>query len=259
MQDIDARKPLSGRVRESSPLSALNRGGERQQILAPGTTVRSPLLSASPPAPVRLSTSPNRGPMLTNQDDVDERLKRMNETFMRSLEVIGKGGGGGGLRRRDKEKGKEKEVQVERDTATIRRGGLSLLVSLAEGEVITAANPSATSDSGEAGPTSANPYEGQSGDQQQHPNLIQSSSPTSSSSTGDSSSRPPGGVLHPGETGLGFGLGRGRGSTSASTSSTSVSSEANIGGGGGANSQGSEEVIGRMDLYDEMGRRPRGF
>jgi hypothetical protein len=42
----------------------------------------------------------------TNQDDVDEKLKRMNEMFMRSLEGVGRGGGS--LRRRDKEKGKEK-------------------------------------------------------------------------------------------------------------------------------------------------------
>jgi len=206
---------------------------------APSPPVRSSLLSAaSSPAPVRLSTSPNRGPMLTNKDDIEERLKWMNETFMKSLEGMGKGGS---VRRRDKER------EIERDTTT--RRGLSLLVSPTEGEVTTTTNPSATSDSGDARTTRASPYRGQTGEQQQqHPN------PTSS--TGTSSSNRPGSVLHP-QTGLGLGLGRGRGGlvgSATSTTSTSGSSEA-LGGA----SQGSEEVIGRMDLYDEMGRRPSRF
>ena len=262
--------PVS-RQRQRSPLSPLS-AGERQQrervsypmtgtalrttestlptVPASGsttaasreTTVQSPLLSASPPASVRLSTSPNRGPMLTNQDDVEERLKRMNETFMKSLEGMGKGGGV--VRRRDKEKGKEKEI--ERD-AFIRRG-LSLLVSPTEGEVI----PSTTSDGGDARTTSASAYPGQSSEQ--HPDITHIPSPTSSTGAGSGSSSNQPDVLHP-QTGLGLGLGlgRGRGTTSTSTSA-SASSEA-IGGA----SQGSEEVVGRMDLYDEMGRRPHRF
>jgi autophagy-related protein 13 len=255
--------PLS-RQRQRSPLSPLS-AGERQQrerLLSPmtgtalrttelavptvpasgsttaasrETTVQSPLLLASPPAPIQLSTSPNRGPMLTNQDDVDERLKRMNETFMRSLEGMGKGGGV--ARRRDKEK-------IERDAAIKR--GLLLLVSPTEGEVI----PRTTSDGGDARTTNASPYPSQSSEQ--HPDITHIPSPTFSTGTGSGSSPNQPGVLHS-QTGLGLGLGRGRGSTSTSTSA-STSSEA-IGGA----SQGSEEVIGRMDLYDEMGRRPRRF
>ena len=211
---------------------------------APSPPVRSSLLSAaSSPAPVRLSTSPNRGPMLTNKDDVEERLKWMNETFMKSLEGMGKGGS---VRRRDKER------EIERDATT--RRGLSLLVSPTEGEATTTTNPSSTSDSGDARTTKASPYRGQTGEQQQYPNPTRIPSPTSS--RGTSRSNRPGAVLHP-QTGLGLGLGRGRGGlvgSATSTTSTSGSSEA-LGGA----SQGSEEVIGRMDLYDEMGRRPSGF
>ena len=237
------------RPRQRSPLSPLS---QRERVLSPmtrtalaaesavpalstasGSTTATTIiqLSTSPPA---MSTSPNRGPMLTNQDDVDEKLKRMNETFLRSLEGIGKGGGG--MRRRDKEKGKEKEA--ERDTVT-RRG--VFLVSPSGGEV--PANPS---DDG-GGPlmhTSASPYPG---GQQQHPTRIPS--PTSSASS--SPNHQPN-IFYPQTTShaLGFDRGRGRSarSTAASAStSMSASSEA-AGGGSGSASQGSEEVIGRMDF-----------
>ena len=221
--------PTLGTTERMTAVSAGSAASGRTTATTPETTIQSPMLSPSPPAPALLSTSPNRGPMLTNQDDVEEKLKRMNETFMRSLEGMGKGGGS--VRRRDK--GKEKEKEVERDTAT-RRG--LFLVSSSEGEV--PANPS--DGGGGEGPlthTSASPYPGQQQQQQQHPN-------------------------HPYPTSLALGLelGRGRGvlrSTSTSTS-TSASSEA-VGGTSASAGQGSEEVIGRMDFYGESGGGPRRF
>ena len=40
-------------------------------------------------AAAHMSTSPSQGPMLTNRDEVDERLKMMNENFLKSLEGVG--------------------------------------------------------------------------------------------------------------------------------------------------------------------------
>ncbi|PPQ91061.1 hypothetical protein CVT25_014725 [Psilocybe cyanescens] len=51
------------------------------------------LMSAAERA-AQLSTSPNRGPMLTSQNEVDERLKEMNERFLKSLEGISGGARG---------------------------------------------------------------------------------------------------------------------------------------------------------------------
>ena len=232
--------PLSQREREVlSPMTAFGttegmtaESGEPASGSAPSTTaetiIQSPKqLSSSPPDS---STSPNRGPMLTNQEDVEEKLKRMNETFLRSLEGIGKGSGS--VRRRDKEKGKEKEV--ERDTIATRR----FLVSASED---VPANPSG----------------------QQHPNSsARIPSPTSSAGSSSNNQQPGTIFYHPHQTNntttshaLGFEIGRGRGvvRTTANTStstSTSASSEAVDGGGGdgGGGSQGSEEVIGRMDF-----------
>lgn len=65
----------------------------------------------------RLSTSPTssaRGPMLTNQEDIDERLRRMNEAFLRSLEEITLGGQNGERERRRREREREMEQERER-------------------------------------------------------------------------------------------------------------------------------------------------
>ena len=237
------------RMTAESAMPAVSAASGSTTATTPETTIQSPMLSPSPPAPALLSTSPNRGPMLTNQDDVEEKLKRMNETFLRSLEGIGKGGGS--VRRRDKEKGKEKEV--ERDAVT-RRG--LFLVSPSEGEV--PANPSGGGDGRPLMHTSASPYPGGQ-QQQQHPNHpTRIPSPTSSSADSSSNNQP--GIFYPQTTSHALGLesGRGRGvirSTTSTSTSTSASSEAV----GGAASQGSEEVIGRMDFYGETGGGPRRF
>ena len=65
----------------------------------------------------RLSTSPTssaRGPMLTNQEEVGERLRRMNEIFLRSLEGISLGGQTGERERRRREREREMERERER-------------------------------------------------------------------------------------------------------------------------------------------------
>ena len=220
--------PLSQRERGLSPMTALE--GITAESAVPAalgnTTVTT---TSSPPA---ASTSPNRGPMLTNQEDVEEKLKRMNETFLRSLEGIGKGGGS--VRRRDKEKGKEKEV--ERDT-TIRRG--MFLVSPTEDDPV---NPS-----GGGGPSSASPYPAE--EQPPHPNSpTRIPSPTSSASS--SSNNQPG-IFYPHQTNdhaLGLEIGRGRGVVRSTHTSTSTSTSASSEAVGGGASQGSQEVIGRMDF-----------
>ncbi|KAF8800914.1 hypothetical protein BYT27DRAFT_7262475 [Phlegmacium glaucopus] len=68
-------------------------GSAATATLPETTTIQPPSLSISisPPAPAQLSTSPN-WTKLTNPDEVDERLKRMKETFMRSLKGMGRGG-----------------------------------------------------------------------------------------------------------------------------------------------------------------------
>ena len=65
----------------------------------------------------RLSTSPTssaRGPMLTNQEEVGERLKRMNEIFLKSLEGISLNGQNGERERRRREREREMERERER-------------------------------------------------------------------------------------------------------------------------------------------------
>lgn len=231
------------RMTAESAVPAVSAASGSTTTRTPETTIQSPMLSPSPPGPARLSTSPNRGPMLTNQDDVEEKLKRMNETFMRSLEGMGKGGGS--VRRRDKEKGKEKEVEGD------RRGLLSL-VSPSEGEV--PANPGGGSIGGRPlMHTSTSPGQEQEQQHTHHPTRI--TSPTSSA--GSSSNQP--GNFYPQATRLALGLelGRGRGgvrSTSSTSTSTSASSE---GVGGGASV--SQEVVGRMDFYGETEGGPRRF
>ncbi|TFK37873.1 autophagy-related protein 13-domain-containing protein [Crucibulum laeve] len=69
-------------------------------LVNPPITTRQ--LSTSPTA-AQMSTSPNRGPMLTNQGEVEERLRKMNEAFLKSLEGIS-GGAGGSVRRKERER-----------------------------------------------------------------------------------------------------------------------------------------------------------
>ncbi|TFK23887.1 hypothetical protein FA15DRAFT_705075 [Coprinopsis marcescibilis] len=69
--------------------------------------------STSPPA---LSMSPNRGPMLTSQGEVEERLRKMNETFLKSLE----GFGSNATKRKEREQ-RKKDKERERAVPTSPR------------------------------------------------------------------------------------------------------------------------------------------
>lgn len=166
VQDIDSAKPLSGRTKERESrhedrktLQYAGQGEDssqghdrdkdeltmkpkaREQHVAlptapppPGTSSRDPwrpilssvvpaepqasssppglgLLSTSPTSAL-LSVSPTRGPMLTSQSEVDERLRRMNENFMKSLEGISSGASGNQRRKaRDRERAQHEESE----------------------------------------------------------------------------------------------------------------------------------------------------
>ena len=127
VQDIDDRKPLSGRTKErldrqqtlqAADFTSAALKGKGRAYDAPGlagsplegpSSPLSPLSgnrlvtspdamsppAAQPPTAAEtahlLSTSPQRGPMLTSEQEIDERLRHMNEAFQRSLEGIGEG------------------------------------------------------------------------------------------------------------------------------------------------------------------------
>uniref|UniRef100_A0A8H7XL66 Autophagy-related protein 13 n=1 Tax=Psilocybe cubensis TaxID=181762 RepID=A0A8H7XL66_PSICU len=151
----------------------------------------------------QLSTSPNRGPMLTSQNEVDERLKQMNERFLKSLEGLG-----GGSTRRKK-------------NSSATQGSISSATSVSQ----------ARDDTSTSGSSTSRPSRG-----------LSLGFPSRESSEKDLD---PNRLPYPPyfyTSGSGQGVGRGRhSSTSSSTMGTSE---------GGA-SQGSEEVIGRMELYED--------
>jgi len=89
VQEIDARKPLSGhqRIRShdrytSDPGRRLGGGGEDKPIAG--------LLSTEEGSGPGASSS-SMGPMLTSESEVDERLRQMNQAFLESLEGLGGG------------------------------------------------------------------------------------------------------------------------------------------------------------------------
>ncbi|KAG5637409.1 hypothetical protein H0H81_004667 [Sphagnurus paluster] len=117
VQDIDMRKPLVGRARtpalESEPLrdsgqrspdEQEQKGNEREREGEGGEGSPPPM---SPHRPFPLQSSPSGGKdvgpgpgqaqsppgglMLTSEAEVDVRLRRMNETFLKSLEGLGGG------------------------------------------------------------------------------------------------------------------------------------------------------------------------
>ncbi|KAJ6628418.1 autophagy-related protein 13-domain-containing protein [Mycena sp. CBHHK59/15] len=97
VKDIDAARPLLGRYRLEQQQQQQQRGGAPDEdrdadppsssSSSPGTsrsgTVRG---SSSTVAPAARAPS---GAMLTSESEVDERLRRMNEEFMRSLVGLG--------------------------------------------------------------------------------------------------------------------------------------------------------------------------
>jgi len=171
-----------------------------------------------------LSTSPNRGPMLTSQDEVEERLKKMNETFLKSLEGID----GNSARRKDRQK---VSTKAGKDSKAADDALLTSTAKSKERPGSSASNSSAASNSNASAPRASRG--------------LALGFPSTSSRGGAGDAYPP--YLY-NTPSLGLGIERGRhGSASSST----------MGNSDAMASQGSEEVIGRMDLYEE--RRRSGY
>jgi autophagy-related protein 13 len=158
-------------------------------------------LSSSPTSITALaSVSPGRGPMLTSQGEVDERLKKMNETFMKSLEGIS-----GSSRRKDRKRAQDDDNEQQQQQPHRRANTVHEPTPTRGGTIAIAGR----------GLWLGRAHDGDL----VHP--TRSPSPSS-----------------PYSPGRGMGLGRGQdGSLSHST--------------------GSEEVMGRMELYEE--RRRSGY
>lgn len=239
VQDIDSRKPLSGRERElreqeqDAESWSPHRTHARAFSESRATDNRyfNGPYAASPPVPLApstgqrdasddipssssqqakdearafdASTSPSRGPMLTSKDEIDERLRKMNETFRMSLEIIGNN-----QRRRTEKAKPSREGTMDSNDGDGR--------STRSGSTVSSA-------------ATARPLYAASGTE----------SPTSP--------RSPQSYQQYNTQGMGLGIGRVR------YPSTSSSGLAHSDGGA---SQGSQEVLGKMDLYEE--RRLRG-
>ncbi|KDR79468.1 hypothetical protein GALMADRAFT_243561 [Galerina marginata CBS 339.88] len=281
VQDIDSRKPLSGRAKEREKREELEeqermwqyahqgqvheherssdeptvKGKEREraprydigaqdrrplsEVFADDAayTTSPPPLHATPNYPhpssdmdmtpaaiaeraAQFSTSPTRSPMLTSQNEVEERLKKMNETFLKSLEGIS----GGSTRRKDRRKDADRDPSVPSSSSAAPMDR--------ERERERGREDSSSSSSSGNYPSRASRGVGLG-------------FPSSRTSAAEREVYSP----YPFNTpGLGLGLGRGR--YASTSSSTLATSEAGA-------SQGSEEVIGRMELYEE--RRRSGY
>jgi autophagy-related protein 13 len=234
------------------PISALVPGGN-----VTSTSTSNEVDDENAAAAALLSTSPTRGPMLTSRDEVDERLKRMNENFLKSLEGIG------GSRSRGR--GREMRKGSVATTTTTTRGGKE--------KEKERADDSSHSNSKEPSESAASSASAASNNNNKDNNNNSNNPPTSrfsqrtldvgfpSTSSSSSSRGGAGGAadVYPSypynsnnnTPSLGLGLGRGR--------HTPLSSSAMLGNSDGISmaSQGSEEVIGRMELYEE--RRRSGY
>lgn len=152
------------------------------------------------------STSPPRGLMLTSQGEVDERLSKMKEVFLRSIEGLGSGNGS-----RRKEKDRAPLTATSPSSKTSHSAGAS--------ERGSTSNPSRPGSSSSGDPLASRGMN------------LGIGFPSQGSDT------PPRGPYA-----YNTSLGRAR---YASTSSSTLANS-DVGA-----SQGSEEVIGRMDLYEE--------
>jgi len=99
VQEIDARKPLSGHQRIRSGSRDPTGGSRGDENLKP---IAGLLSTDEQDGPGNSNTS---GPMLTSESEVDERLRLMNQAFLESLEGLGGVGGGGRRRERRSEDG----------------------------------------------------------------------------------------------------------------------------------------------------------
>lgn len=232
VQDIDARKPLSGRekeLREQDDSWSPRRmhGRAFSESFATDNQYSEGAYAMGPPVPLPLSTgqrgasndtaspstqqaenafhastSPTRGPMLTSQDEVDERLRKMNEAFLKSLEDIG-----------NSQRQRAERARPSREATMESTDGDGRSTHSGSTNSSATARPLRTP-SGTESPTS--------------PRSVQSYQQYNTQ-------------------GMGLGIGRAR---YPSTSSSGLAhSDASA-------SQGSQEVLGRMDMYEE--RRLRG-
>ncbi|KAJ7079443.1 hypothetical protein B0H15DRAFT_858750 [Mycena belliarum] len=111
VQDIDAARPLLGRYRleqqqgeapvaaaasrldEDRPGSRQSEGGSSSPGTSRGGTVRGSSTAAARTVTLDAHAgSGSGGAMLTSESEVDERLRRMNEEFARSLVGLGRRG-----------------------------------------------------------------------------------------------------------------------------------------------------------------------
>jgi hypothetical protein len=91
VQEIDARKPLSGHQRIRSLEQETSEAGRRLGGSGSGSGRAS---RDEKPIAGLLSTDEQEtstGPMLTSESEVDERLRQMNQAFLESLEGLGGG------------------------------------------------------------------------------------------------------------------------------------------------------------------------
>ncbi|EAU86589.2 hypothetical protein CC1G_07785 [Coprinopsis cinerea okayama7 len=121
VKPLRSERTITGRLSTSPPSTAPS---SRFSTLSDAAPIPSTLPSAiarerdpavtstSPPA---LSLSPTRGPMLTSQGEVSERLKRMNETFLKSLEGFDPGNAAKRKEREQRKREKERERERERE------------------------------------------------------------------------------------------------------------------------------------------------
>ncbi|EKM75426.1 hypothetical protein AGABI1DRAFT_132208 [Agaricus bisporus var. burnettii JB137-S8] len=105
------------------PRRAISLGATFATAHSPPNDPTTTATASSPPLDVNpayvtnpeLSTSPGRGPMLTSQEEVADRLRIMNEVFLKSLEGISSGVSGRERRRR-----RERELELERERESQR-------------------------------------------------------------------------------------------------------------------------------------------
>lgn len=149
MQDIDSRKPLSGRHRiqqdqeedasHDRDTSILARTEEkRKEPLQRGSRHSSAASSSGAAAAIAAAGISPPGPMLTSESEVDERLRRMNETFLASLEGLGggsaDGSGNGSTRRRERVRERERTRVTREDSVEARASTEEAELALRERE-----------------------------------------------------------------------------------------------------------------------------
>ncbi|KAF9531461.1 autophagy-related protein 13-domain-containing protein [Crepidotus variabilis] len=269
VQDIDSRKPLLGRQKQLEKRDQeLNLGqrhdredtdstikGKQRETRSPIATeyrrtplsespiTTSPLRSRplaygspthqqSPEAMAAASTSPSRGMMLTSQGEVDEKLSKMKETFFKSLEGLGSSGNG------------PRRKQTESDSLITTNTSSPKTSSVATPFQNGGSGAASASGSGSGSGSSADPAVSLSSRGMNLGLGFPSREPTS---TSDSPKRGHYGYYNTPSLGLGLG-----GARYASASSSTLASSDVVNA-----SQGSEEVIGKMDLYEE--RRRGGY